>query len=594
MKTTKLNMLFMLAVVLFFASCNESQSKKGLTYVLEMVHNNPGEPETKTKYTNPEYVKSLGYNGMVPQWFVQCGLTYDSFEAGIIPEGSKERDWILKRQELIRERLKAAKAAGIKVYPFTDMCVLPTIILEKYKNELMNEADKSGSFNVVHGKLTPDIRQELTQKLIRAQIKELFETFPELDGLVIRFGETYLYDTPYHAGGNPVRSQGENGINGHVKLINILKEEVCEKYNKTLFYRTWDFGFFHTNAEVYKKITEQVEPHPNFLFSIKYTGGDFHRLTKLNPTLGAGKHPYIIEFQGQPEYYGKGSHPVYVFGGMLNGFSEYKQNMKPDAIQSVSELKSDPNFKGLWTWSRGGGWRGPYITNELWCDVNTQSAAFWAQDTTLTETEVLTKSLTNIGVEKESIEPFISLLHKTDEAVLKGQTTAIDLTKSHFNVWWTRDQYFYKENNLSGFMNYIVKNNKEQEMLDEKKHAVSLWREIETLAASIKMKNKDDEKYLRTSAAYGRIKHELISQIFAIYYYGKKAEIKGVQEKVKMKEAIAKYDALWEEWHQLKANNPECATLYEPNGFKLTDMTGVVGDEANGVGATVNKYRAWN
>lgn len=42
----------------------------GLTYVLDMVHNNPGEQPTQTRYTDPQYVESLGYNGIVPQWHV--------------------------------------------------------------------------------------------------------------------------------------------------------------------------------------------------------------------------------------------------------------------------------------------------------------------------------------------------------------------------------------------------------------------------------------------------------------------------------------------------------------------------------------------
>lgn len=582
--------ILVLLVILFGCSSPHKTADKGLTYVLDMVHNNPGETATQTKYTNPKVLKEIGFNGMVPQWHVQCALTYDSFEDGIIPEGSKERIWILERQAEIKKRLKSAKAAGLAVYPFTDMLVMPTIILERYANEIVRDKDVASGFNAIHGKLVPDINCPLTQDLIRVQIKELFETFPELDGLTIRFGETYLFDTPYHAGGNPVRSGGEDGIKGHVKLIKLLRDEVCKKYNKKLFYRTWDFGFFHTNADIYKTITDQVEPHPNLLFSIKYCRGDFHRLTQFNPTLGIGKHNYIIEFQGQPEYYGKGSHPVYVFGGMLNGFREYKQNMAPDAVQSVTELKKDPKFKGLWTWSRGGGWRGPYITNELWCDVNTYAAAIWAQDTTLTEIEVLEKALPMIGVEQESVTSFIDLLHKTDEAVLKGQCTMIDINKSSFNVWWTRDQYFSGEEALASFINYIIKSEKEKKMLAEKREAVALWKNIEVLAGTIKMKRVEDAAYLQTSATYGRIKHEIIANIFTICLYGKKLGTGDFNKDV-MREAIVRYDKLWKEWEQLKVTHPDCATLYEPNAFKLTDLSGVFGDPDKGIGKTVEKYR---
>ena len=585
-----IHVIFLFCSLLISGTLAAERRGNSLMYILDMVHNNPGEANVQTKYTNPAVLKDLGFNGMVPQWHVQCALTYDSFAKGIIPEGSKDREWIIQQQKEIKKKLKAAKTNGLKVYPFTDMLVLPTIMLEKYADEIVREKDIASGFSAIHGKLVPDINRSLTCQLIRAQIKELFETFPELDGLTIRFGETYLFDTPYHAGGNPVSSGGNEGVQGHVKLIKLLREEVCEKYNKKLFYRTWDFGFFHTDADIYLKITDQVEPHPNLMFSIKYCRGDFHRLMQFNPTLGIGRHNYIVEYQGQPEYYGKGAHPVYVFGGMLNGFSEYKQNMRSGVIQSVSELKNDSKFKGLWTWSRGGGWRGPYITNELWCDVNTYTAAVWAQDTTLTEVEALKRSLPKIGVELESIDLFINLLHMAEEAVLKGQCTAIDINNSNFNVWWTRDQYFSGEQELSRFIDYIIKNDREDEILAEKREAVVLWKKIEEVAGKIKMKNDEDEIYLRTSATYGRIKHEIIANIFTIFLYGRKSESEALNKNV-MRKAIGCYDMLWKEWKNLKESHLDCATLYEPNAFSLTDFSGVKGDSKNGVGATVDKYR---
>lgn len=152
----KLDRFFLCLLLVFMVSCsNLSQNKedKGLTYILDMVHNNPGEAATNTKYTNPEVLKEIGFNGMVPQWHVQCALTYDSFEKDIIPEGSKERRWILERQSEIKKKLKAAKAAGLAVYPFTDMLVMPTIMLEQYANEIIRDKDVASGFNAIHGKL---------------------------------------------------------------------------------------------------------------------------------------------------------------------------------------------------------------------------------------------------------------------------------------------------------------------------------------------------------------------------------------------------------------------------------------------------------
>ncbi|MFI3262914.1 MAG: hypothetical protein R3Y26_08400 [Rikenellaceae bacterium] len=583
------NLLLLLCVAFSFSCASTPKAENGLTYVMDMFHRNPGEPNQESKYHDYDYVKGVGYNSIVPMIYVQCAVTYDSFDKGLTAQNSEERAWIMNQQAIVKDHIKRAKDAGLKVYPFTDMLVLPTSLIEKYKNELVDQSDIDGGHNSVHGKMAPNINREMTATIIKAQIKEIFETFPDIDGLVIRFGETYLYDTPFHSGGNPVRGRGEEGINGHVKLIELLKAEVCEKYNKKLFYRTWDFGFFHTNPEVFKAVTDRVEPNENFIFSIKYSNGDFHRLTKFNTTIGIGEHPFIIEFQGQPEYYGKGSHPVYVFGGALNGFSEYSRNMKPDQLQSIAGLKGNPHFKGLWTWSRGGGWRGPYIKHELWCDINAQAASVWAQDTTLNESQVLDKVLTNLTVAKGSLADFKELLTLSDDAVLKGQCTALDLP---FNVWWTRDQYFYQPGTLAGFYKAAIEGNMVDQVIAEKDYAVGLWDKIVELSQKIEMTDADSKKYLEVSSLYGRYKYDIIRQIFIMGINNRNFELNGeLLDKDAVKAAIAKYDALYADWQKLQDENPLCANIYEPYGFNLTPEKGAYGSPDNGVCKLVDKCR---
>ncbi len=79
----------------------ENTTTNSVQYIFDMVHNNPAEGPTQSIYTNPGFLKDRGFNGMVPQWHIQCGLTYDSFEKGIIPEGSKERQWVLNKQQFV-------------------------------------------------------------------------------------------------------------------------------------------------------------------------------------------------------------------------------------------------------------------------------------------------------------------------------------------------------------------------------------------------------------------------------------------------------------------------------------------------------------
>jgi len=186
-------------------------------------------------------------------------------------------------------------------------------------------------------------------------LQEVFETFPGLDGLVIRTGETYLNDVPYHIGNNPIT----NGVASHVKLISLLKEVVCEKYNKKIFYRTWGFGGMHDDPAYYLDVVNQIQPHQNLIFSIKHTRGDYHRTYDFNPTLTLGKHQQIIEVQCQREYEGKGAYPNYIANGLINGFEEYESYKPQKGYKSLDEIKNNPNIVGVWTWSRGGGWVGP-------------------------------------------------------------------------------------------------------------------------------------------------------------------------------------------------------------------------------------------
>lgn len=571
----------------------ETENNNSLPFVLDMVHNNPGEGETNSVYNNPEFVKSRGYNGMVTQWYVNCAISYENFEKGIVPEGSEEQKWIKQRAAMIDSKLKIFDASGMDVYAFTDVFVAPESIWNKYGSDMgMQETNFSGYGGDVKNVRKPNIQKPLIQKLMKAQVQGIFERFPSLDGLVVRFGETYLHDTPHHMGGKLVR-EGDEGIKDHVKLINLLREEVCVKRNKKLFYRTWDFGWFHTQPEVYEAITTQIEPHPNLIFSVKHTSGDFHRTFPFNPTLGIGQHKQIVEVQCQREYEGKGAHPNYLANGVINGFEE---NEKTTNIQSLNELKSNPNFAGVWTWSRGGGWKGPYISNELWCDLNAFVVSSWAQGTTKNESDIFSEYCQQLGLTKKDEEAFRKLALLSSRGVLLGRTSKL----ARINPWWVRDDFmggvtedgFNNTNEeawgkLNDDFNDIIKNNLVEAVLKEKAEAVSIWTEIENLSQSITSGDEKFKDYLIVSSSYGRIKYDIIQQAWIIMLKGMEGEQSGEYEKNTILEAKAKYNQLWIEFKLLKTNNPQCATLYKPYSFMLGNDN-LHGEE--GMENAVNKY----
>jgi len=545
--------------VFVFISINLFAEEK---FILDMVHHNPGEPATQSMFRDPKTVKSYGYNGQVQNDYVQASITFESFDKTIFPKGSKGREWVDNRAKQIHAQIKAAHKSGIKIYYFTDFIVLPKALVKKYSKEICN---KNGDI---------DIFKPLTQKLMHVVLREIFEQFPEIDGLVIRTGEVYPQNVPFHQGNNPII---DHGLASHKILLDIMREEVCVKRNKKLFYRTWDFGILHTRADNYKKLSDMIEPHKNLFFSIKYTNGDFHRTMKFNTTIGVGRHKQIIEVQCQREYEGKGAHPDYICKGVIDGFEELKYIQPASSLKSVREFSKNPLFAGVWTWTRGGGWRGPYIKNEFWCQLNAYVMAQWTKDTSRSEEEIFNEFAAKQGIMGINLKRFRKLCLLSADGIVRGRAC----THGGVRVWWTRDHYIGIPP-LRG----IRSASRRKLALAEKSEAVAIWQEIEQCANKMVLSNKKLQKYIRVSSTYGRIKYSIFEKAWLMTNM---VECERKIDKIQLAEWIKEYDALWTEFKDLKKNNPCCATLYHNKAMKYVKNVNAFGKP--GIGALVDSYR---
>jgi hypothetical protein len=172
-------------------------------------------------------------------------------DPAIMPKGDNARAWIEQRAMSLEQLAEKAHAANLKAYTWMQFVVLPKAVVARFKDEI---CDAQGRI---------DLERPMTQKILRAQIAELFERCPALDGLVVRTGEIYLQDSPFHAASanaNESKTQSSTAIlhgpQSHITLLKILRDEVCVKRGKMVFYRTWDFGNnFHVNPEYYLKVT---------------------------------------------------------------------------------------------------------------------------------------------------------------------------------------------------------------------------------------------------------------------------------------------------------------------------------------------------
>jgi hypothetical protein len=539
------------------------RSEQALPLIMEMVHHNPGEPRTASRFNGAEELRRWGFNAQAPQVQIQCGVNFDSLEDGIVPRGSEHRKWIEMHSQRAGDYVRQMHQGGILVIPFTDVLVLPEEVFEKYRKT-------TGDLNITN----PE-----TQRIVRIWVDEIFSRFPELDGLTLRFGETYLHDTPFHRGQSPVKNAKD-----HHLLMQILREEICVKRNKYLIYRTWGWDGLHTDPKVYLRETDQVEPHPKLLLSIKHTAGDYFRTFPFNPTLGIGKHNQIVEIQSQREYEGKNAHPNYIAGSVIEGWEGEKSK---GPYRCLRDLLKAGTVKGVYNWSRGGGWRGPYVKNEIWGLVNSYVISHWALNPQRTEPEILDEFSTQVlKLDAADVAKFRELCHLSMKGVWLGQySRLVDVPVS-----WERDEYM-GGGGLDGMFKNAAKSQKTEALIQEKAEATAIWKQIVRLAEELKIADPELKQAIVVSSRYGCCKYAIIEKSWTVMALGASGEAAGKYDQERMKQAAGDYAALWTEWRQLAKDNPDsCASLYQPHGCQYIPQKGMFAVPKSGTDAVLRQW----
>ena len=297
-------------------------------------------------------------------------------------------------------------------------------------------------------------------------------------------------------------------------------------------------------------------------------------MTPFNPTLGIGKHQQIIESQSRMEAYGKGAHPYYVAKGVIEGWPETKYEIDANSNsftgrlstqntpRGIQDILSSNKLQGVMTWSHGGGWGGPYIVHEIWTDLNTYVVSHWAQNTQKTERELFFEFTDSLGFDNYNADLFRNIAILSIEGVRKGHCNSY----SSNNLWWTRDSYFSVTDN-NNIVKDIIKQKKEELILAEKAESVAIWLQIEAISKQISCSNKDLQEAIKVSCSYGRIKYQLIEQMWKLMLLNEHYQSKKIIDKKQILQIIQKYDQLWKEWKQLKDSNIYCATIYTDLAF---------------------------
>lgn len=524
-----------------------------MKFIMDMVHDNPGEPRFNTSFRNPEKLVSYGYNTQV---FRQNNttVTFETLNKDFFTEeGAGE--WLANMQKISEDEILPAHEAGLMTMCHIDLFVLPKQLVENYKNEICDECGKISIF------------REKTKEIHRIMFDEMFAKYP-IDGLIIRVGETYLHDTPYHTGNGAVNyGDIEKEKETFIELIKFLREEICIKHNKYLVFRTWDCfpDRFHANPEYYLDVTNAIEPSDKLIFSLKFTALDFWRRVKFNECIGIGKHYQVIEVQCQREYEGKGAYPMYVMDGVINSFPELKER------KGLKDVADNPLVCGIFAWSRGGGWCGPYIKNEFWCDLNAYVICSFAQNPKCNEEEIFFEyAETKMGLDHKNAILFHELCLKIPEAVLHGRyIEAYDVTLNESIMPcgnWIRDDRIGGLRQLNPVFDYLESNGLVQNAVDEKKKAVAIWNEIKNMFNEIEIENSQLREFIGDSIDYAIRFYTIISISFEIFAKCRKNE--------NVAELLQKYDLAWESFRELE-QRPQSATSYREEYILCEDNLGL-------------------
>lgn len=192
----------------------------------------------------------------------------------------------------------------------------------------------------------------------------LFRHFPQLAGIVTRFGESDGCDV-----------RGDFRSHLIIRTTRQLRQFIAtllpffRQSGKTWIFRTWSVGVYPIGDLMWhrrrfrKAFAGFADPH--FILSLKYGESDFFRYLPLNANFFRIPHQKIIELQARREY---------------EGFGEFPSFVGWDYEAYLDKVREAPGFRGAMVWAQTGGWsrfrRLTYVKDSsIWVELNVHVTA---------------------------------------------------------------------------------------------------------------------------------------------------------------------------------------------------------------------------
>ena len=103
-KTTK-RVWLVLSMLVWLVCCGSvvvRAAEPPRTFLLDMVHDNLGESPRVSLFNAPKKLAEWGYTGQIPHLYVQCVVTFDSLEKGLVPDDSPIKWWIAQKLHFLK------------------------------------------------------------------------------------------------------------------------------------------------------------------------------------------------------------------------------------------------------------------------------------------------------------------------------------------------------------------------------------------------------------------------------------------------------------------------------------------------------------
>jgi len=342
------------------------------------VHDSPDHAPIETRWKVPRFLASRGFTDMViaDQFTGAQNLLLENADEGIARVTLSQLD----------ERIHDCLNAGLRPWVMQDLFTL--------------SADFPHPSEGTRGcACSSEVWDAYTENTLA-----LLARFPDLEGLIFRFGESFTSPHTWAIAHNPLactcaRCEEAGSVGIVQKFVENLGTIVCDFGDRHCILRLWDLGDdgIHANFGRQADALSTWNNDERFMVSVKHTQTDYWRHQPWNSTIDMLGPPRLVELQCEREYEFVGMVPNWLGELWANGPGECGERGET----GMANLRP-PHWAGLIILPRGGGWARPLASDELWAEMNVHAAVALGDDPTRDPNDILEEWMQSVGFASES------------------------------------------------------------------------------------------------------------------------------------------------------------------------------------------------